>query len=138
MATHFVIVTTYPDVEFVGGTTTREVQVAGATTKPHGVYFEVRVPMAAYEQDGPSVINTAAEALGAEIEALLALPHVGSVLWGQQSHGGQLRDVLTITVLSKSGSSSAPIVAPLAGLSVAAVAKRVVATSQRLDETEAL
>lgn len=138
MADLFAIVTSYEDVEFVGGTNTRDVQVAGAVTKPSGIYFEVRVPKSTYQQDGPSVINAAALGMANILETLVKQPHVGGVQWGQASSGGQLQDVAIITVLSKSGNSSSLYTVPIVQLGPKLNATQIAAISARLDATEAL
>lgn len=138
MAEKFDILTSYQDVEFLGGSNTRDVHVAGAVTKPDGIYFEVRVPSSVYKQEGPSVINAAALGTATILETLLTVPHVAGVLWGQQAVGGQLQDVAIITVVSKSGNSSEPYTVPFVKLGPKLNATQIAAISKRLDETEAL
>ena len=138
MADSFEILTSYRDVEFLGGANTRDVQVAGGVTRPSGIYFEVRVPSSTYKQDGPNVIEAAALGTATILETLVTQPHVGGVLWGQQSAGGQLQDIAIITVLSKSGNSSDEYDVPFVKLGPKLNATQIAAISARLDATEAL
>lgn len=138
MAENFRIVTSYEDTEFLGGTSTQDVQVAGAVSKPHGIYFEVRVPKAEYQKQGPSIINAAALGIATIFETLIEQPHVGGVQWGQQTKGGQLQDVAIITVVSDSGNSSSLYTVPLVQLGPDLNAKQILAINNRLDATEKL
>lgn len=138
MAATFDILTSYRDVEFLGGTNTRDVHVAGGFTKPSGIYFEVRVPSSLYEKEGASVINAAALSTTTILETLMTQQHVDGVLWGQQSAGGQLQDVAIINVVSPSGNSSEPYTVPFIKLGPKLNAPQIAAIAKRLAETEAL
>src|SRR3954447_20020267 len=108
MADTFAVETSYPDVEFLGGTNTRDVLVTGIRTKPSGIYIEVRVPMSEYRQFGAQVVNAAALSWSNIYETLARQPHIAGVQWGQESFHGQLQDVAVLTVESASGNSQAP------------------------------
>lgn len=138
MADLFTIVTSYQDVEFLGGTNTRDVQVAGATTKQNGIYFEVRVQKQQYEQQGPSIINAAALGMANILETLSRQPNVGGVQWGQQSAGGQLQDVAIITVVSDSGNSSSTYTVPIVQLGPDLNEAEIETIAHRLNQTEHL
>jgi hypothetical protein len=113
---HWDFVTAYDDVEFLGGTQTRDVLVTGIRTKPSGIYLEVRVPRAEFDKLGAQVVNAAALSMWNIFETLAKQPYVAGVQWGQQPHSGQLQDVAVITVESDRGNAESSLTVPLVQL----------------------
>lgn len=116
MADTFTVETAYDDVEFLGGAQTRDVLVTGIRTRPSGIYIEVRVPKAEFQQYGPQVVNAAALGWATIFETLAKQPYVAGVLWGQQARNGQLQDVAVLTVASTSGESESTLTVPVVDL----------------------
>lgn len=104
MAANYEALGSYPDVEFLGGTATRLVQVFRLRTIPHNVYAEMRVAQAAL----PSVnLNQARTDFAASYENLFGHPGVADVAAPQVvTPAGQLQDHVVIYVSSTSGMSS--------------------------------
>jgi hypothetical protein len=138
MAEIFDVETSYDDVEFLGGSRTQDVLVTGIRTKPHGIYIEVRVGKALFEQEGAQIVNAAALGWATIFETLAVQPHVAGVAWGQESAGGQLQDVAVITVSSSTGASSAALTIPVTSLGPKLGAAAIGKLSKQLDAVEAL
>lgn len=138
MADQYEVVSTYEDVEFLGGSNTRDVIVAGVRTKPHGIYLEVRVPKSHLEKGGAGLIGAVALSWSQVFEDLLRVPHVAGVQWGQDTHNGQLQDVAIIDVQSASGDSEATLTIPVLDLGPKLGAQRIAALSGQLDAIEGL
>lgn len=136
MADTFTVVTQSPDTEYIGGTQTRQVTTVGITTKPHGVYIEFRIPKTVYST---AQVHDYALGYSGTVEGLFAINGVVGVSWSQQpTAGGQLQDVLTITVQSTSGDSTDQFTLPLADATSAAVKAKAAAAIKQLDAAEAL
>lgn len=138
MAPTFTVVTSYDDVEFLGGTETRAVIVTGVQTKPSGIYLEVRNSKTDVAQLGPDIIGALAASITTIYEGLAAETHVSSVQWGQQEIHGQLQDIAFVTVTSASGNSSTTLTIPLSDIGPGGEAALIASTSARLDAIEHL
>lgn len=138
MAANYSVVTSYDDVEFLGGTETRAVVVTGIQTKPHGIYVEVRVPKTIVTSTGETSIAEISADTAALYEGLAGQPHVTSVQWGQQELNGQLQDIAFVTVASTSGNSSTTLTIPLKDIGAGLEAALIASTSAQLDRIEAL
>ncbi len=129
------IVTQYPDVEVVGNTQTRNVQVIGVVTQPNEIYFEVRVPRA---QATTSNLQYTAQSYRDIYELVAATPGVADVTWRQEpTVAGQLQDWVTIYVVSNSGDSTGVIDIPYAQLGVTLSTNKIAALRKSLNATEA-
>ena len=138
MADTFTVVQSYEDVEFLGGTATRNVQVAGCVTTGHGIYFEVRIPSTEFAASGPESVNAAAAGYADIFETIANEANVVGVQWGQQTYGGQLQDVAIIEVSSDSGDSTGSITTPVTSLGPQLDKSQITALNKRLNATEAL
>jgi hypothetical protein len=138
MADLFETVAAYDDVEFLGGSQTRDVLVTSIRTKPSGVYIEVRVPRSLFDQYGSQVVNAAALGMANIFETLMKQPYVAGVQWGQQAAQGQLRDVAVITVASTSGDSQSTLTVPVVNLGPDLDHKAITKLHDQLDATEGL
>ena len=110
MGEHFRDATVKPDVEFLGGTKTRDVLVLQAWTVPHDVYFEAR-----YAAKDYTVANVlaAAEGYGIVLEGYYDIDGVADIAWSQiETRDGQLLDSITFFVDSTSGNSSDTFTVP--------------------------
>lgn len=116
MPSDWSFVTAYDDVEFLGGSQTRDVLVTGIVTSPSGIYGEVRVPKSEFDQYGEQVVRAAAATFVTIFETLAAQPFISGVQWGMAAHNGQLRDVAVLTVTSSSGNSSSVLTIPVVEL----------------------
>lgn len=135
MADTYSIVTQYPTVEFIGGTQTQDVSAVGILTKPHGVYAEFRVPQAGMTA---SIVNAAALGYADIYETLFTIPGVVGVAWSQQANAvNVLQDVVTITVASTSGNSTATLSVPLVDLGPQLHKPQIAALRKTLNEIEA-
>jgi len=129
------IITQYPDVEVVGGSQTRDVQVIGVTTSPSDIYFEVRVPRA---QATTSYLKYTAQSYRDIYELLAGLPGVADVVWYQRpTDAGQLVDYVTLYVTSTSGFSTGVIDKPFSQISNITENNETAALRTALDNTEA-
>ena len=136
MAETFTVVGQYPTVEFLGGIKTRNVIAVGAVTVPHGVYFEVRVSQSTY---GATLVAAALLGPASIYEDLYGITGVIGVEWGQGvTAGGELQDVVTITVSSTSGNSTAQLTVPFSQLGPQLHAPQIAALVHELDATEEL
>lgn len=98
-------------VETLGGTATRDVMQIGVQTTGEGVYFGFRVPISAWRS---GAWRTTAEGYAELVDTVAAHPNVGGMLYVQDvGAGGQLVDIIEITVVSDDGSSSAVLREPL-------------------------
>lgn len=135
MAADYTFLSQYPDTEVVGGTTTRPVQVISATSKPSGIYFEVRVGQSDATGKNIAGLLTANAVM---YEALLATPGVAYVEWFQRAtQAGLLEDAVRLYVTSDSGNSEAPLVFPLSAVTTDVVNPAVAALVKSLNATEA-
>lgn len=128
------IVAQYPTVEFMGGTTTRDVMAVGVRTNDHGVYFEFRLAKADY-----SAANVKADANGFTIvyELLFDIPGVTDVEWTQEpTPAGQLQDHVIVYFTSASGRSSSFIDFPYSKFTQDIIAAAVDAARAQLDDSE--
>jgi hypothetical protein len=131
----YTIMTQYPDVDVVGNTQTRDVQVIGVETAGHGVYFEVRIPV---EQATTKFIHYEANAFTIIYEMLFDITGVSEVQWFQRANNsGQLLDTLRIWVTSTSGASTATLTFPYSQFNQDVIAPKVAALVAALDATEA-
>lgn len=137
MADTWEFVTSYEDTEFLGGSNTRDVLVTGIRTKPSGIYIEVRVPLALFQQDGAQVVNAAALGWATIFETLARQPYVAGVQWGQESTNGMLQDVAIITVASTSGNSQASLTVPVVRLGPKLDAPEIKHLHEQLNQLEA-
>lgn len=138
MAANYHVVSSYEDVEFLGGSATQDVIVTGIRTIPSNIYVEARVPKHTFDTIGPQAVNVAATAWATLFEELVRNSNVAGVSWGQQSSGGQLEDVAIFTVVSDSGNSSAQLTVPIAKISPQGVVPGLTKLAKQLTETEAL
>lgn len=128
------IVTQYPDVEVIGGTQTRDVQVIGAVTNEHGVYFETRLP-----RKNATTTNIRDQVNGFAIiyEMLFEIPGVADVEWTQEpTAAGQLADHVRVYVESTSGESSGVLDFAYARFNQTVIAAAVKKLRASLDATE--
>lgn len=135
MAETFTILGTRKDVEFLGGTTTREVYVSAVQTAPHGVYFESRIDAADF-----TAARAKEQARGFTIvyALLFDIPGVADVAWTQQeTPAGQLQDHIIVYVISTSGNSSGTIDVPYSAWTQDHVAALVKKLRDELDAAEA-
>lgn len=137
MADSWQFVTSFEDVEFLGGSQTRDVLVTGIRTKPSGIYLEVRVPLDLFKREGAQVVNAAALGWANIFETLARQPYVAGVQWGQESLNGQLQDVAVITVASTSGDSQATLTVPIVQLGPKLDAPAIKQLHDQLNELEA-
>jgi hypothetical protein len=132
---NYAIVTQYPDVEVVGNTQTRDVQVIGVVTQPNQIYFEVRVPR---KQATTSYLKYTAQSYRDIYELIAAEPAVADVTWRQEpTLSGQLQDWITIYVTSTSGDSTTVIDIPFSKLGDTYSSEKIAAMRKALDATEA-
>jgi hypothetical protein len=104
MATNYQALGSYPDVEFLGGTATRLVQVFRIKTIPHGVYVEWRLPKSLL---ATANVDQARSDVAAAYENLFGHPGIADVAWAQGvTPSQQLQDHLILFVSSSSGLSS--------------------------------
>ncbi len=131
----YTIVTQYPDVEVVGNTQTKAVQVIGVVSIPNEVYFEVRVPRA---QATTANIQATAQSYRDIYELVMDEPGVADVTWRQEpTVAGQLQDWVTIYVTSSSGDSTGVIDVPFAKLGTTLSGGKIAALRKSLNATEA-
>lgn len=135
MAANYTGLTQRPGVQFIGGTQTRNVQIVGITTQPHGVYFEFQLPDAAATAAN---VKSSANGFASIIEALFEINGVAGIEWTQEpTTSGQLADHLLITVQSTSGDSTALLDEPFSQLTQQNVAGKVTPIVEALDDAEA-
>lgn len=136
MAANYDVLYTRPDVETLGGTQTRNVQVIGARTKPHGVVFEGRAPQG---QNSPTDIAGLLDSLAVTFEGFFQFPGVADVAWYQAVTPAQnLVDHAIIYVTSTSGNSSQADDFPYTSWTDELVGPAVKATRDYLDRIEGL
>jgi hypothetical protein len=129
------IVTQYPDVEVLGGSSVREVQVIGVLTDEHGVYFERRWPR---KTATSTTLRTLANVGTIEVESIFAYTGVNGVAWTQEpTPGGLLEDHYLIYVGSSSGESEGVIDVSWRNLTTDYISAHVAALRRALDATEA-
>lgn len=134
MAATYTILGTRPDVEFLGGTLTRNVMVVSVLTRPHNVYFETRIPSKEYTAE---IAKENANGFTIVYELLFDIPGVAAVTWAQQvSDTGQLADHVLIYVDSTSGNSSGILNVPYSQFAQELVAPKVSALRGQLDDAE--
>jgi hypothetical protein len=138
VAAEYEVITSYEDVEFLGGAQTRDVLVTGIRTKPSGIYIEVRIPMTVYKQIGAPAVASTALGFRNIYELLLQQEGVAGVQWGQVSKNGQLADVAVVTVSSSSGNSEATLEVPYSKLAPTFDEPMILKLRKQLDATEAL
>jgi hypothetical protein len=135
MATAFQIVGTRPGTAFLGGTNTQPVVVVEAQTLPDLVYYEVNVAQVGYTA---GLARAAAIGIATIINTILSFEWVAGVSWSQGPGSNQeLQDMLTITVVSTSGNSTASL-APIAITSLGPQLHepQINALHEQLDDTE--
>lgn len=138
MAEKYEVVSSYEDVEFLGGNRTREVIVTGIRTKPSGIYVEVRVPKDTFRKIGAHAISDAANSWSTLFETLVRNSGVVGVQWGQETHNGQLQDVAVVTAESDSGATQASLTVPIARLGPNLVIPGLEKLRKQLSELEGL
>jgi hypothetical protein len=130
----FTVVTQYPDVEFLGGTQTRDVTAVGYITDFQAVYFEARIPQTIYSAQQVEDYGTGYT--GTILQVWNWAGVVGEA-WGQRPTAGQqLQDFVILTVASDSGNSQSNITLPLTDLGVAAGVDAVTALHFELNAAE--
>lgn len=135
MAESYEIVGQYPTIETLGGTKTRDVQAIQATTKPHGVYFETRLPKSL-----ATVTNIRDQVNGYAIiyGLLFDIDGVVDVEWSQEpTAGGNLQDHVLVYFESSSGQSGDFVDVPYSKWTQDYVAGLVATRRARLDAVEA-
>lgn len=136
MAATYTIVTQYPTVEYLGGTQTQQVVAVGASTIPHGIYFEVRIPQSIYATD---IVKATVEGTVPIYETLAGFANVTGVAWSQvPTAAGELADQVTITVSSTSGNSAGQLTYLVLDLGSGLHETEIEALHNELDATEAL
>lgn len=101
----------YTTEELRGGTKLVPVRVIAATTKPSGIYFEMRLDLSLYD---PTQIGPIIDSEGELLEVLGQRQDVAGVEYVQDVNAaGQLIDGVAVTVLSSSGASSETMTYPL-------------------------
>ena len=128
------IVTQYPDVEVLGSGKTRDVQVVGATTNEHGIYFEFRLP----RKDATTKnIRDSANGFTIIYELLFDIPGVAGVQWTQEpTQAGLLADHVLVYVTSTSGDSESVLDFPFDQFTQTIIAPKVTKLRTALDATE--
>ena len=105
MAANYIPQGSYQDIQVLSPTSVIDVMVLTAFTEPSGIYYEVNVPMEAFNAgNGDTYLSDAADAL----EALLATPGVSSVHWTTDLDSrGLIGDyaVATVSVPAPKGST---------------------------------
>jgi len=123
MADTYTVGTMYPDTEYLGGTQTRPVTAVPYTTKPHGVYFESRIPdadLTPTEVDNTGKVNSEA------LENLFNIPGVTAVEWTMVSNPAQyLVDEIIVYYQTPDLNSSGSLTTPFTGISNAVVEPKV-------------
>src|SRR5579859_3722173 len=134
MSAHVQSLSVTQAVEYIGGTTSRDVAVVAVVTIS-GVYFETRIPRNAYV---PSFARTQAENIAAVVEAIVADPNVAGLQWAQHANpAGYLLDVGIIYVQSDSGNSSLAMTVPWAQLTAGVASPQIGPLIAELNATEA-
>ena len=136
MADAYTVVGQYPDTEYLGGTATRAVTAVQYTTKPHGVYFEARIPDAELSTD---TVDSTGRVDSEALEALYSIDGVTDVEWTQVSTpSGYLDDEIIVYFQTPSGNSSGSVTEPFTGLSQSKTSKDVASAIANLQEIEGL
>lgn len=145
MATNYDVVSARDTIEALGGIQTRPVYQVGATTKPNGVYWVRRFPVAEFSQIGeptridPLVIDAELNTDAVFIEETLQLPNVIAIVYIQdQNAAGFLIDILEITVGDASGTVLETLRWPVANLSIGLITDAVSRVSADADAIKAL
>lgn len=107
MADGFQVIGTRPGTAFLGGTTTQAVVIVECQTLPDLVYFEANTPQQGFTAAlGEAVAQGYAEI----INTIIGFSNVTNVQWSQGPGKSQeLQDMLTVTVSSTSGNSTAEL-----------------------------
>ena len=136
MADTFTVVTSYPTLEFLGGTQTQDVMAIGYRTKAHGVYFEVRVPKAGFTAEN---VNSMGIGYTGTIEAAFTNQNVIGGEWTQTPNSaGELVDNIVYTVQSDSGNSTDQVTVPYSQLAPELYDPKLAAAVKTLNDTEGL
>ena len=134
MADTYTILGVRPDVEFLGGTLTRNVMVVEVLTKAHNVYFETRIPTKDYTAE---IAKENAYGFTIVYQLLFDIPGVADVTWAQQQTAtGQLQDHVIIYVSSSSGNSSGILNVPYSQFAQELVKPKVAKLRNGLDDAE--
>lgn len=134
MSAHVQSLSVTQATEYIGGTASREVAVVRVRTVS-GVYFETRIPRAAYVA---SFAREQAELIAAVVEAILGDPNVADLQWWQKaSPAGYLLDMGTIYVTSDSGDSSLAFDTPWGQLTAGVHSPQIGPLIAQLNATEA-
>ena len=136
MAAGYVVLDQQPTVEFLGGSLTRPVMNVSYRTLPHNVYFEARIPQAAYSS---AEVDTTGKVNSQPLENLFTIPCVVDAQWTQtQRLDGTLLDQIVVGFVSSSGLSGNTVTVPWSGMTKAGVAALVKAGVEQLADAEAL
>lgn len=144
MASNYTILGSSNGTELQGGNTVVPVQDFAVQTKPSGIYFEFRRPVAQLQKldlaGRKELINEVADQLATRIEDVMDEPAVTWITYSQPTNAaGQLLDVMTVYVQSDSGDSQGTITVPLANIGPGAyTTSRVNAEVAALNAAEAL
>ena len=131
----YTIVGQRPDIEIVGGTKTRDVQVIEVVTNAHGVYFETSLPRALATTEN---IRNQVNGYTIIYEMLYTIPGVADVQWTQEpTAGGLLADHVIVYVTSDSGDSEGVLDFPFSQFNQDVIAPRVAKLVASLNATEA-
>lgn len=121
-------------VEYLGGTSSRQVAVCQVRTYPSLVYFEFRIPRSDFTA---AAAREEAEGDGEQVESLLTDVNVSGVEWWQDANpAGYLIDMGTIYVTSDSGDSSLSFDVPWGQVYVKAVLGHVNTLAAELNAAE--
>jgi hypothetical protein len=131
----YTVQTQYPTVIFLGGTQTQDAMAVGIITNGHGIYLEFRIPRTTYSA---AQVKSFATGYTGTVEAVAGIAGVAGVAWSQIPDAtGQLADVLTLTVESDSGNSSATLTIHTKDWTPHAAGPKVTALIAQLNEAEA-
>jgi hypothetical protein len=132
---NYQIISQYPDVQVLGGGSTKDVQTIGVLTSPNNVYFETSVPIA---QATTSYLRYTAQSYRDIYELLFDYLATDAVEWYQVPNAsGLLVDHVRIYVTSSSGASTSVIDIPYSQLGQYEDGTKIAALRQALDNTEA-
>jgi hypothetical protein len=136
VAKTYKIVTQYPDVIFLGGTQTQEVQKIGLVTIPSNIYVEFSIPTNLYVA---SAVDAGATSWSYVYEQVAAEQWVVGVQWQEATNvAGFLNEQVVIYVSSTSGDSVASLTVLVTQLGPQAHQPQIDALHAQLDDAENL
>jgi hypothetical protein len=125
----------YPTVEFLGGSQTRDVMAIGFVTKPHGIYFEARIPKKQYNA---AAVRSYGIGYSGMIEAIADIAGIEAMVYSpKQQPDGTLLDTFEVYVSSTSGDSAGALTLRFDELVEVFAGPKVKALRKQLDDAEA-